>query len=54
MAPKKSKRSKASMAIAKAIIDEYQPQTTEDMQAALKDVFGSMFEAMLQAKWTLI
>lgn len=50
MAPRKTKRSKASMAIAKAIIDEYQPETAEDMQAALKDIFGPMFESMLQGE----
>lgn len=51
MAPKKnSKRSKASMAIAKAIIDEYQPHNAEEMQDALKDIFGPMFEAMLQGE----
>jgi hypothetical protein len=45
---RKIKRSKASMAIAKAIIDEYQPNNAEEMQDALKDIFGPMFEAMLQ------
>lgn len=51
MAPRKnSKRSKASLAIAKAIMDEYQPQSTEEMQDALKDIFGPMFEAMLQGE----
>ena len=50
MAPRKNKRNKASMAIAQAIIDEYQPQTAEDMQAALKDIFGPMFESMLQGE----
>ena len=38
------------MAIAKAIIDEYQPKTAEEMQDALKDIFGPMFEAMLQGE----
>ncbi len=38
------------MAIAKAIIDEYQPTNAEEMQDALKDIFDSMFEAMLQGK----
>ena len=47
---KKNKRSNASMAIAKAIIDEYQPKTAEEMQSALKDIFGPMFEAMLQGE----
>ena len=51
MAPRKNnKRSKASMAIANAIINEYQPRNAEDMQAALKDIFGPMFEAMLQGE----
>lgn len=50
MAPRKNKRNKAGMAIAQAIINEYQPQTAEDMQAALKDIFGPMFEAMLQGE----
>ena len=47
---KKIKRSPQSIAIAKAILDEYQPQTREDMQDALKDIFGPMFEAMLQGE----
>ena len=46
MAPRKNKRSNASMAIAKAIIDEYQPTNAEEMHDALKDIFGPMFEAM--------
>ena len=50
MAPRKNKRSNASMAIAKAIIDEYQPTNAEEMQNALKDIFGPMFEAMLQGE----
>jgi len=50
MAPRKNKRSNASMAIAKAIIDEYQPTNAEEMQDALKDIFGPMFEAMLQGE----
>ena len=32
--------------LAKAIISEYKPRSVEDMQNALKDVFGPMFEAM--------
>ena len=31
-------------------IDQYQPQSVEDMQDALKDIFGPMFEAMLQGE----
>lgn len=50
MAPRKNKRSEASMAIAKAIIDQYKPQNAKEMQDALKDIFGPMFEAMLQGE----
>ena len=50
MAPRKNKRSEASMAIAQAIIDQYQPTSAEEMQDALKDIFGPMFEAMLQGE----
>lgn len=50
MAPRKNKRSNASMAIAQAIINEYHPQNAEEMQDALKDIFGPMFEAMLQGE----
>ena len=38
------------MAIARAIIDEYQPTSAKEMQDALKDIFGPMFEAMLQGE----
>lgn len=33
-----------------AIIEAYQPETAEDVQNALKDIFGPMFEAMLQGE----
>ena len=35
---------------AKEIIAKYQPKTVEDMQNALKDIFGPMFEAMLNGE----
>lgn len=50
MAPRKNKRSEASKAIAQAIIEQYQPTSAEDMQDALRDIFGPMFEAMLQGE----
>ena len=50
MAPRRNKRSEASRAIAQAIIDQYQPSNAEEMQDALKDIFGPMFEAMLQGE----
>lgn len=36
--------------LAQAILDQYQPTSIEDMQDALKDIFGPMFEAMLQGE----
>ena len=46
----KEKANSASAKIAKAILEEYQPENTSDMTSALKDIFGSMFEAMLQGE----
>ena len=52
MAPRKNKinRNPAAEAVAKAIIDNYNPETVEDMQMAIKDIFGPMFESMLQGE----
>lgn len=36
--------------LAQQIITQYKPQTVEDMENALKDIFGPMFEAMLQGE----
>lgn len=44
----KQKRDKKSVELAQSIIDTYQPESVEDMQNALKDIFGTMFEAILQ------
>ena len=49
MAPRK-KRNEFSQAIAKSILENYQPKTVAEMQNALKDIFGPMFEAMLQGE----
>lgn len=48
--PKRRKRSPQSLAIAQAIMEQYKPETREDMQNALKDIFGPLFEAMLQGE----
>lgn len=50
MAKKKDERSEGRRAIAKAILEQYKPTTTEEMQDALRDIFGPMFEAMLQGE----
>ena len=36
--------------IAKTILEQYRPTNREEMQDALKDIFGPMFEAMLQGE----
>ncbi|GAA0504301.1 IS256 family transposase [Salinibacillus aidingensis] len=46
----KSKRDPNSVELANKIIEQYQPQSVEDMQNALKDIFGPMFEAMLKGE----
>lgn len=39
-----------AVAIAKAILEQYDCKNVEDMQDAIKDIFGPMFEAMLQGE----
>ncbi|RST56901.1 IS256 family transposase, partial [Siminovitchia terrae] len=36
----KSKRKEKSVELANQILENYQPKTVEDMQNALKDIFG--------------
>lgn len=50
MAERKNRRSEASMAIAKAILEQYHPRNVKEAQDAIKDIFGPMFEAMLQGE----
>ncbi len=45
---KKNERSEASRVVAKTILEQYKPTTTEEMEDALRDIFGPMFEVMLQ------
>ena len=47
---KRIKRDPKTVAIAKAILEQYDCKNVEDMQDALKDIFGPMFEAMLQGE----
>lgn len=46
----KKKESTPSENLAKQIIEQYHPKSVADMQDALKDIFGPMFEAMLQGE----
>ena len=50
MSRRKNNRNPQSEAIAKAIIENYQPKNVEEMQEAIKDIFGPIFEAMLQGE----
>ena len=50
MSRRKNNEHKGRRAIAKAILEEYQPTTVQEMQDALRDIFGPMFEAMLQGE----
>lgn len=43
-------KDKGKLELAQAIIDVYQPETAKDVQDALKEVFGPIFEAMLQGE----
>ena len=46
----KIKRNPAAEDIANRIITEYKPESIADMQDALKEIFGPMFEAMLKGE----
>ena len=48
----RKKRDPKKAALAKAILEAYQPETAEDMNNALKDLFGPMFEAMLKGEYS--
>ena len=50
MSRKKKEGREGGRAIAKAILEEYQPTSVEEMQEALREIFGPMFEAMLQGE----
>lgn len=46
----KPKKNPNSEELANKIIEKYQPESVEDMQNALKDIFGPMFESMLKGE----
>ena len=49
MAARKKRDPKAE-AIAKSILEAYKPKNPEEMQEAMKEIFGPMFEAILQGE----
>ncbi len=51
MATKKNRRSEASMEIAKAIMEQYQPKSVEEMQAASKISSAQCLKQSCKAKW---
>lgn len=46
----RKKRDPQKMALAQAILEQYNPQSAEDVNEALKDIFGPLFESMLQGE----
>lgn len=42
----RNKRDPKKVALAQAIIDAYNPNSVEDMNDALKDLFGPLFELL--------
>lgn len=44
------KKNESKNKLVEAILEEYKPETARDVQEALKDVFGPIFEAMLQGE----
>ena len=46
----RKKRDPKTTALAQAILEQYKPESVEEMNEALKDIFGPMFEAMLQGE----
>ena len=46
----KKKESTLGENLAKQMIEQYHPKSVADMQNAMKDIFGPMFETMLQGE----
>jgi len=44
------KRDPKKVALAQAILEAYNPESVEDMNDTLKDLFGPLFESMLQGE----
>lgn len=44
------KKNESKNKLVETILEEYKPETARDVQEALKDVFGPIFEAMLQGE----
>lgn len=44
------RKNKVNNELVNKIIEEYKPETAKDVQEALKDIFGPIFEAMLHGE----
>lgn len=44
------KRDPKTVALAQEIVNKYNPESTQDVDAALKEIFGPIFESMLQGE----
>ena len=47
---RRKKENQQGAAIAQMIVDQYQPDSPEAVQEAIKDIFGPILEAMLQGE----
>ena len=47
---RRKKENQQGAAIAQMIVDQYQPDSPEAVQEAIKEIFGPIFEAMLQGE----
>ena len=50
MSGRRIKRNPKGEAIAKMIMEQYHPESRDDMQEAMKEIFGPIFETMLQGE----
>ena len=47
---RRKKDNRQGAAIAQQIVEQYKPGSAEEVQEAIKDIFGPIFEAMLQGE----
>ena len=48
------KRDPKKVALAQAILEAYNPESVEDMNDTLKDLFGPLFLSLIHISWLLI
>lgn len=46
----KIKRDPKAVALAKEILEHYNPESVEDVDEALKEIYGPLFESLLQSE----